>query len=191
MALSFILPLTRFSHHYSFTLNSNSKSIHIARTLISAISTPTNSMSSSSEVSKTAAPFGSWKSPITSDVVSGSSKQLGGTAVDSLGRLIWLESRPTESGSVRILKPKNDVSLFIGLFIVVIVMCLCYCVTQTIGSGERGGESWGRTGGYNAEGFWSSDFGSGIWRWRFPCFWWYCRFLQLQGPKALQAVFGF
>ncbi|KAF3956593.1 hypothetical protein CMV_018295 [Castanea mollissima] len=56
------------------------------------------SMSSSSEVSKTAAPYGSWKSPITSDVVSGSSKRLGGTAVDSLGRLIWLESRPTESG---------------------------------------------------------------------------------------------
>ncbi|KAL4649753.1 hypothetical protein ACB092_01G037100 [Castanea dentata] len=98
MALSFILPLTRFSHHYSFPLNSNSKSIHIARTLISAISTPTMSMSSSSEVSKTAAPYGSWKSPITSDVVSGSSKRLGGTAVDSLGRLIWLESRPTESG---------------------------------------------------------------------------------------------
>ncbi|KAM3710475.1 hypothetical protein ACB098_01G033600 [Castanea mollissima] len=98
MAHSFILPLTRFSHHYSFPLNSNSKTIHIARTLLSAISTPTMSMSSSSEVSKTAAPYGSWKSPITSDVVSGSSKRLGGTAVDSLGRLIWLESRPTESG---------------------------------------------------------------------------------------------
>ncbi|KAM4121814.1 hypothetical protein ACB094_01G034200 [Castanea mollissima] len=98
MAHSFILPLTRFSHHYSFPLNSNSKTIHIARTLLSAISTPTMSMSSSSEVSKTTAPYGSWKSPITSDVVSGSSKRLGGTAVDSLGRLIWLESRPTESG---------------------------------------------------------------------------------------------
>jgi len=69
-------------------------------------------------------------------------------------------------------KPKNDASLFIGLFfVIVIVTCLCYCVTQAIGSGERGGESWGRTGGYNAEGVWSSDFGSGIWRWRFPCFW--------------------
>nr|XP_023917799.1 acylamino-acid-releasing enzyme isoform X1 [Quercus suber] len=98
MALSFILPLTRSFHHSSFALDSNSKSIHIARTLISAISTPTNTMSSSSQLSKTAAPYGSWKSPITSDVVSGSSKRLGGTAVDSLGRLIWLESRPTESG---------------------------------------------------------------------------------------------
>ncbi|KAF7817523.1 dipeptidyl-peptidase 5 [Senna tora] len=44
------------------------------------------------------APYGSWKSPLTADVVSGSSKRLGGTAVDAHGRLIWLESRPTESG---------------------------------------------------------------------------------------------
>ncbi|KAJ4881987.1 alpha/beta-Hydrolases superfamily protein [Raphanus sativus] len=44
------------------------------------------------------APYGSWKSPITADVVSGASKRLGGTAVDSRGRLVWLESRPNESG---------------------------------------------------------------------------------------------
>ncbi|XP_028802955.1 uncharacterized protein LOC114758108 [Neltuma alba] len=44
------------------------------------------------------APYGSWKSPLTADVVSGASKRLGGTAVDGHGRLIWLESRPTESG---------------------------------------------------------------------------------------------
>lgn len=47
------------------------------------------------------APYGSWKSPITSDLVSGSDKRLGGTAVDSFGRLFWLESRPTESGYVK------------------------------------------------------------------------------------------
>ncbi|KAI4336946.1 hypothetical protein L6164_015414 [Bauhinia variegata] len=47
---------------------------------------------------KITAPYGSWKSPITADVVSGASKRLGGTAVDGHGRLIWLESRPTESG---------------------------------------------------------------------------------------------
>lgn len=46
----------------------------------------------------TTSPYGSWKSPITADVVSGASKRLGGTAVDGRGRLIWLESRPTESG---------------------------------------------------------------------------------------------
>ncbi|KAF3513715.1 hypothetical protein F2Q69_00010181 [Brassica cretica] len=47
---------------------------------------------------KITAPYGSWKSPITADIVSGSSKRLGGTAVDSRGRLVWLESRPNESG---------------------------------------------------------------------------------------------
>ncbi|KAL0438664.1 UNVERIFIED_CONTAM: hypothetical protein Slati_2349400 [Sesamum latifolium] len=58
-------------------------------------------MSSASETpaeqTKVTAPYGSWKSPITADVVSGSDKRLGGFAVDS-GRLFWLESRPTESG---------------------------------------------------------------------------------------------
>jgi hypothetical protein len=49
---------------------------------------------------KLTAPYGSWNSPITADVVSGASKGLGGTAVDSHGRLIWLESRPAEAGSV-------------------------------------------------------------------------------------------
>ncbi|CAN0922225.1 Dipeptidyl aminopeptidase BIII [Linum grandiflorum] len=44
------------------------------------------------------APYGSWKSPITADIVSGASKRLGGTAVDGQGRLIVLESRPNEGG---------------------------------------------------------------------------------------------
>ncbi|CAI0558260.1 unnamed protein product [Linum tenue] len=47
---------------------------------------------------RTTAPYGSWKSPITADVVSGASKYLGGTAVDGQGRLIVLESRPNEGG---------------------------------------------------------------------------------------------
>ncbi|XP_061354323.1 probable dipeptidyl-peptidase 5 [Gastrolobium bilobum] len=51
-----------------------------------------------SDSDRITAPYGSWKSPITADVVSGASKKLGGTAVDGRGRLIWLESRPTESG---------------------------------------------------------------------------------------------
>ncbi|XP_051124272.1 acylamino-acid-releasing enzyme [Andrographis paniculata] len=55
-------------------------------------------MSSSASETKDTAPYGSWKSPITADVVSGSDKRLGGFAADSLGRLFWLESRPTESG---------------------------------------------------------------------------------------------
>ncbi|KAK7387080.1 hypothetical protein VNO78_27578 [Psophocarpus tetragonolobus] len=54
------------------------------------------------------APYGSWKSPITSDVVSGATKDLGGTAVDGRGRLIWLEFRPTESGrGVLVLEPES------------------------------------------------------------------------------------
>ncbi|KAG5001974.1 hypothetical protein GLYMA_08G315400v4 [Glycine max] len=54
------------------------------------------------------APYGSWKSPITTDVVSGASKRLGGTAVDGRGRLIWLESRPAESGrGVLVVEPEN------------------------------------------------------------------------------------
>ncbi|KAL4560566.1 hypothetical protein LXL04_032719 [Taraxacum kok-saghyz] len=57
---------------------------------------------------KITAPYGSWSSPITSDVVSGASKGLGGTAVDSHGRLFWLESRPTESGRLVIVKGGNN-----------------------------------------------------------------------------------
>lgn len=43
-------------------------------------------------------PYGSWISPITTDVVSGASRELGGPAVDATGRLTWLKSRPSESG---------------------------------------------------------------------------------------------
>lgn len=60
---------------------------------------PMSSSSSSAPLQeKITAPYGSWKSPITADIVSGASKRLGGTAVDSRGRLVWLESRPNESG---------------------------------------------------------------------------------------------
>ncbi|KAL2322646.1 hypothetical protein Fmac_027025 [Flemingia macrophylla] len=54
------------------------------------------------------APYGSWKSPITADVVSAATKNLAGTAVDGRGRLIWLENRPTESGrGILVLEPEN------------------------------------------------------------------------------------
>ncbi|KAE8100622.1 hypothetical protein FH972_018505 [Carpinus fangiana] len=116
MAISSIVSLTR---SYVFTSPSTSYSIfhfnHISRRLIAAASartrrqhwsckTMTSSSSSSLEKevpakqNKLTAPYGSWNSPITADVVSGASKRLGGTAVDSLGRLIWLESRPAEAG---------------------------------------------------------------------------------------------
>lgn len=58
---------------------------------------------------KITAPYGSWKSPITADVVSGGDLRLGGTTVDELGRLFWLESRPLESGRVVLVKaPERD-----------------------------------------------------------------------------------
>ncbi|CAH8316429.1 unnamed protein product [Eruca vesicaria subsp. sativa] len=51
---------------------------------------------------KTTAPYGSWKSPITADIAS---KRLGGTAVDSLAPLVWLEY---ESGrGVLVMKGEN------------------------------------------------------------------------------------
>ncbi|KAK7316754.1 hypothetical protein RJT34_00454 [Clitoria ternatea] len=67
-----------------------------------------SSTATASDSDRITAPYGSWKSPITTDVVSGASKRLGGTAVDGRGRLIWLESRPTESGrGVLVLEPEN------------------------------------------------------------------------------------
>ncbi|XP_038715564.1 uncharacterized protein LOC120009168 [Tripterygium wilfordii] len=67
-----------------------------------------SSATCSSKVDKIAAPYGSWKSPITADIVSGASKELGGAAVDGHGRLIWLESRPSESGrSVLVREAEN------------------------------------------------------------------------------------
>ncbi|XP_050365718.1 uncharacterized protein LOC126784289 [Argentina anserina] len=63
--------------------------------------------SSSASQSKTTAPYGSWKSPISADLVSGASKLLAGTAVDSLGRLIYLESRPSQSGRMVLVRESN------------------------------------------------------------------------------------
>lgn len=42
--------------------------------------------------------FGSWRSPITADLVSGASLKLGGKALDSAGQLLVVEGRPSEFG---------------------------------------------------------------------------------------------
>lgn len=54
--------------------------------------------STTSEVGRMTAPYGSWKSPITADVVSGADKKLGGMGISCDGRLVWVETRPEEGG---------------------------------------------------------------------------------------------
>ncbi|XP_062228373.1 uncharacterized protein LOC133926445 isoform X2 [Phragmites australis] len=51
-----------------------------------------------------AAPYGSWRSPITADVVSGAERRLGGMALAGDGRLLWIEGRPEEKGRMVIVK---------------------------------------------------------------------------------------
>lgn len=46
------------------------------------------------------AQYGSWKSPISADFVSSFQKRLEGFAIDAHHRLFWLESRPSQSGRV-------------------------------------------------------------------------------------------
>lgn len=50
------------------------------------------------------APYGSWKSPITADVVSGADKKLGAFGMAGDGRLVWIETRPEEGGRAVLVK---------------------------------------------------------------------------------------
>ncbi|MCL7046297.1 hypothetical protein MKW94_004375 [Papaver nudicaule] len=59
------------------------------------------------EDQKITAPYGSWKSPITAEVVTGAEKRLSGVAVDGHGRLLWVESRPNEAGREVLVKEAN------------------------------------------------------------------------------------
>lgn len=52
----------------------------------------------SSVTGKKTAPYGTWRSPITSDLVADAGKRLEGLSVDSHNHLVWLESRPSDSG---------------------------------------------------------------------------------------------
>ncbi|KAM0933255.1 putative bleomycin hydrolase [Dioscorea sansibarensis] len=53
---------------------------------------------------KITAPYGSWKSPITAEVVSGAGKCLNGIAAAGDGRLVWIETRPDEGGRAVLVK---------------------------------------------------------------------------------------
>ncbi|CAI5479616.1 unnamed protein product [Closterium sp. Yama58-4] len=50
------------------------------------------------------APFGAWESPIGADMASSASLRFGGAVVDSEGRLVWAEGRPTEKGRVVVVR---------------------------------------------------------------------------------------
>ncbi|XP_049390610.1 uncharacterized protein LOC125855020 isoform X1 [Solanum stenotomum] len=109
MGFSGIATLPRhYAFCYSVLVSSFSSSlIHITpstKLLTRKLSLPIRMSSTNPNVKKHIAPYGSWKSPITADIVSGSTKRLGGFSVDSLGHLFWLESRPTESGRAVIVK---------------------------------------------------------------------------------------
>ncbi|CAI8596584.1 unnamed protein product [Vicia faba] len=121
LAIVTLLNLTRFpssSYHYSKRFFTHTRKLNHFNTPKFSLSSKTpfqrrrlryfNTSAKVTMASDTiTAPYGSWKSPITADVVSGASKSLGGTAVDGSGRLVWLESRPTESGrAVLVLEPQ-------------------------------------------------------------------------------------
>ncbi|XP_039056115.1 uncharacterized protein LOC120198953 [Hibiscus syriacus] len=105
-----ISTLTRFCTSATSPLSSALIFRHFSKRIIFTVATKKKSQPqifktmASSQDNKITAPYGSWKSPITADVVSGSSKRLGGTAVDPQGHLFWLESRPSESGRVVLVK---------------------------------------------------------------------------------------
>ncbi|WOL06561.1 hypothetical protein Cni_G15295 [Canna indica] len=71
----------------------------IRTTMASATNPPT-----SGGEEKVTAPYGSWKSPITADVVSSAGKRLGGIAVAGDGHLVWIETRPDEGGRAVLVK---------------------------------------------------------------------------------------
>ncbi|XP_052200679.1 uncharacterized protein LOC127807097 [Diospyros lotus] len=100
MALSAIATLTRlpFSLPSRLILRKHGRRRSCWKTMASSAS-PTQQIT---------APYGSWESPITADVVSGASKRLGGTATDERGRLFWLESRPLESGRAVLVKAPEE-----------------------------------------------------------------------------------
>ncbi|KAJ3700209.1 hypothetical protein LUZ61_003914 [Rhynchospora tenuis] len=58
---------------------------------------------------KTTAPYGSWKSPITSDLASVAEKRLSGIAVADDGRVIWVDPRPDQGGrAALVMEPENS-----------------------------------------------------------------------------------
>jgi dipeptidyl aminopeptidase/acylaminoacyl peptidase len=57
--------------------------------------------------SKTIAPYGTWTSPVTTELMTGAAIGLSSIAVDG-GALYWLESRPSESGRAALVRRTED-----------------------------------------------------------------------------------
>ncbi|KAJ6391136.1 hypothetical protein OIU77_025184 [Salix suchowensis] len=92
--------LSRLNRSYTqFIVTTNfSLKRQLQRPLFKTMASSTHVVDATARQDKVTAPYGSWKSPITADVVSGASKRLSGIAVDCHGHLFWVESRPSESG---------------------------------------------------------------------------------------------
>jgi dipeptidyl aminopeptidase/acylaminoacyl peptidase len=60
---------------------------------------------------QTPAPYGSWKSPITSDLIAAETIRLGGVFIDA-GDVYWLEMRPGESGRYVLVGRARDGNMF-------------------------------------------------------------------------------
>ncbi|KAL3617943.1 hypothetical protein CASFOL_038264 [Castilleja foliolosa] len=117
MAFSVLITLTNHCHP-QFQISKFHRAINfpqyfhrkrLATAIMSSLSSSETVGTAAERATRLTAPYGSWKSPITSDIVSGSDKRLGGFAVDSLDRLYWLESRPAESGrNVLVRQAENE-----------------------------------------------------------------------------------
>ncbi|KAI3889804.1 hypothetical protein MKX03_033842 [Papaver bracteatum] len=113
--LPFSTCISKFNHHFYKNCSRNRRRSKITipsstRSISSIISSSLDlgqaegGRDSKMENKKITAPYGSWKSPITADVVSGADKRLGGIAVDGHGHLLWVETRPNEAGRAVLVK---------------------------------------------------------------------------------------
>ncbi|KAG9450844.1 hypothetical protein H6P81_010809 [Aristolochia fimbriata] len=80
----------------------------ISSELVRKMATATACADSVGGSQKVTAPYGSWKSPITADVVCGAEKRLGGFDVAGDGGLVWVETLPTEAGRAVLVKQAKD-----------------------------------------------------------------------------------